>query len=562
MVYAYMMRILKTITEGGQIWAHRVRMAKQVLKIASLTSLLLIGLFFLGSMLQIPSVHYQASAYYLKAQILSGEDSIKVNGPIWRKISHHSTSQSTLSLKPAVVSKVCKRHFAFLLQQLTQNIIQSLNLGTYTFGITIVFFLIRGLYGRRQQHLNGKQLISPILLALKLKLSRKASPFRLGHLPLVKGTETQHLLLSGATGTGKTNALHSFLPQIRKKHQRAIVVDITGEFVEKYYQPSCDILLNPFDPRSAQWHPWAECSHPSDFKTIAQSFIPSSYREDENFWRKGAQEVFAAALKALAYSERTSALSKLLLHDPLSQLSQALQGTTATAYLDMAAEKTAGSIRAVASSFLEILELLPDTDNPFSIRQWLQRSEGWLFLNCSPQHRASSVPLISAWLSIAISNLLQLNPDPKRRLWFILDELPRLNRLRDLENFLTESRKFGGCGVLAIQSPAQLDAIYGKEVTSTLIGNCATRVAFAEYDPEIAYRIAKTFGNKEIKEMQEAISYGAHEMRDGVNLAYHTKHLPVVSPTDLQSLNTHQAFVKLPGKFPITRISFSKIYKL
>ncbi|HNA62659.1 MAG TPA: type IV secretion system DNA-binding domain-containing protein, partial [Rhabdochlamydiaceae bacterium] len=45
-------------------------------------------------------------------------------------------------------------------------------------------------------------------------------------------------------------------------HQRAIVVDITGEFVEKYYQPSCDIILNPFDPKSAQWHPWAECSHP------------------------------------------------------------------------------------------------------------------------------------------------------------------------------------------------------------------------------------------------------------------------------------------------------------
>ncbi|HNA62639.1 MAG TPA: type IV secretion system DNA-binding domain-containing protein [Rhabdochlamydiaceae bacterium] len=524
------MRILKTITEGGQIWAHRVRMTKQVLKIASLTSLVLIGLFFLGSMLQIPFMLYKASAYYLKAQIFAFDDSITINGQVWGEITHHPTSHSTLSLKPAVVSQTCKRHFSLLLQQLTQNVQHSLSLGTYTFSAAILFFLLRGLYGRRQQHLNGKQLISPSLLALKLKLSRKASPLRLGNLPLVKGTETQHLLISGATGTGKTNALHSFLPQIRNRHQRAIVVDITGEFVEKYYQPSHDIILNPFDSRSAQWHPWAECLHPSDYKTIAQSFIPSSYREDENFWRKGAQEVFSAALKALTYSERTSALSKLLLHDSLSQLSHALQGTTATAYLDMAAEKTAGSIRAVASSFLETLELLPDTDNPFSIRHWIQQeqSDGWLFLTCSPQHRSSSIPLISTWLSIAISNLLQLNPDPKRRLWFILDELPRLNRLKDLENFLTESRKFGGCGVLSIQSPAQLETIYGKEVTSTLLGNCATRVAFAEYDPEIAYRISKTFGNKEVKETQEAISYGAHEMRDGVNLAYHKR----LSPTE------------------------------
>lgn len=552
------MRILKTITEGGQIWAHRVRMAKQVLKIASLTSLVLIGLFFLGSMLQISSLHYKASAYYLKAQIFAFEDSITVNGRVWGEITRHPTSHPTLSLKPAVVSQTCKRHFSLLIQELTQNVQHSLSLGTYTFSAAILFFLLRGLYGRRQQHLNGKQLISPTQLSLKLKLSRKASLFRLSNLPLVKGTETQHLLISGATGTGKTNALHSFLPQIRNRHQRAIVVDITGEFVEKYYQPSHDIILNPFDSRSAQWHPWAECLHPSDYKTIAQSFIPSSYREDENFWRKGAQEVFSAALKAMAYSERTSALSKLLLHDSLSQLSHALQGTTATAYLDLAAEKTAGSIRAVASSFLETLELLPDTDNPFSIRQWIQQeqSDGWLFLTCSPQHRASSIPLISAWLSIAISNLLQLNPDPKRRLWFILDELPRLNRLKDLENFLTESRKFGGCGVLSIQSPAQLETIYGKAVTSTLLGNCATRVAFAEYDPEIAYRISKTFGNKEVKETQEAISYGAHEMRDGVNLSYHTKNLPVVSPTDLQSLAAHNAFIKLPGKFPMTQVKF------
>ncbi len=45
-----------------------------------------------------------------------------------------------------------------------------------------------------------------------------------------------------------------------------------------------DFLLNPFDKRGAQWHPWCECQEPYDYKTLAQSFIPSSHSEDENFW--------------------------------------------------------------------------------------------------------------------------------------------------------------------------------------------------------------------------------------------------------------------------------------
>ena len=156
--------------------------------------------------------------------------------------------------------------------------------------------------------------------------------------------------------------------------------------------------------------------------------------------------------------------------------------------------------------------------------------------------------------SVGISSLLQLAPKVDRRLWFVIDELPRLNRLKDLENFLTESRKYGGCGLLALQSPAQLETIYGRTTTSTILGNCATRVAFAEYDAMTAQSIAKSFGEKEIRESQESLSYGAHEMRDGVNLSFQSKTMPVISPTAIQSLNTHEAFIKLPGNLPVTQL--------
>lgn len=554
------MGFFKTITEGGQIWAHRTRMAKQVLKIAIFTSVFIGVSFFCYRLAQIPKVYYQAFGYHLKAQILSPfHETILVNGRFWGEITKLRTSKETLSVKSETVIRVCDPYISFLGKQITHTVNLSITIGTYAFGVSLVFFLFKGWRSRKKQHIEGKKIVSFRKLALQLIISRRASPIKLGFLPLIKGTETQHILISGATGSGKTNAYHLLLPQIRKQLQRAIIVDTTGEYVEKYYREGKDILLNPFDQRSVSWHPWCECSQVEDYKSMAQSFIPSSYREEENFWRKGAQEVFYAALRECAEVKSTASLSKLLLRDPLTTLTTFLKGTTATAHLDLSSEKTAGSVRAMASTFLECLDLLPDTKTPFSIRDWVHKenSDSWLFLCCTVRQRSSLISLLSAWLSISIFSLLQMPPDINRRLWFVIDELPRLNRLKDLGDFVTESRKFGGCGLLAIQSPAQLDTIYGRDTTSTLLGNCATRIAFAEYDPATALRISKSFGDKETLESHEALSYGAHEMRDGVNLSFQNRTSSVVSPTALQSLNTHEAFVKLPGNLPMTKLKLN-----
>ena len=130
----------------------------------------------------------------------------------------------------------------------------------------------------------------------------------------------------------------------------------------------------------------------------------------------------------------------------------------------------------------------------------------------------------------------------------MIDELPTLQKLKELELFVTESRKYGGCGLFALQSPAQLEKIYGRSSAHTIIGNCSTRVIFAEHDPEISKAISLSLGEAEVKEYQEGISYGAHEVRDGVNLSLQTRNLPIVSPTDIQSLESNHAYVRLPGK--------------
>ena len=107
---------------------------------------------------------------------------------------------------------------------------------------------------------------------------------------------------------------------------------------------------------------------------------------------------------------------------------------------------------------------------------------------------------------------------------------------------------------MALQSLAQLESIYGREITKTIVGNCGTKIAFSEQSHEVAEMISRSFGQREIKEYHEGMSYGAHETRDSVSLSQHIKNQPLISVTDIQALKRNQAYVKLPENLPITKI--------
>jgi hypothetical protein len=54
----------------------------------------------------------------------------------------------------------------------------------------------------------------------------------------------------------------------------------------------------------------------------------------------------------------------------------------------------------------------------------------------------------------------------------------------------------------------------------------------------------------------EGFSNGANEIRDGVSLNEHKRLKPVVNITDIMSLNDLEAYLKLPGNLPVTKLKF------
>ena len=78
---------------------------------------------------------------------------------------------------------------------------------------------------------------------------------------------------------------------------------------------------------------------------------------------------------------------------------------------------------------------------------------------------------------------------------------------------------------------------------------------------EIAERMSKWLGVQEVSETIENISYGAHQMRDGVSLNDQRKEKPTIHPDRLMKLPDLEAYLKVPGDYPIAKVTF-EIHRL
>lgn len=383
----------------------------------------------------------------------------------------------------------------------------------------------------------------------------KKGSFRIGGVPVPKAFEPEHFLICGAPGTGKTNLITTMLEGIRKEGKRAIVYDTAGSFVEKFYRHGHDVLLNPLDKRTDIWSPWVDVPHEYQYDQIAESTIPDKHGDP--FWSKAARGTLVAVLRKLARQQHTliSILLERVLRSPVADLAAFVKGTDAAAFISSEGERTSAGIQAELASVMRSFSYLDDTTDAFSIRKWVEneKDDSWLFITVKADQLPSLRPLITVWLDIAISAIMSLTPNRERRLYCVIDELPTLQRLPSLGDFLARARKYGGCGILGFQSYPQLKATYGQEDAAAITGYCSTWVAMRANDTDTAELVSKNLGRVEQVEANEGMSYGVNDMRDGVNLSRMQVTRPLVIDTEINNLPNLAGFLRFGRNLPVVR---------
>lgn len=423
-----------------------------------------------------------------------------------------------------------------------------------TLGFAWYCFTVIGKGLGSNQFLRGARLSSARHLRWKLSRVQKGC-LRIGGIGVPLSFEPEHILISGAPGTGKTNAINIMLEGIRGAGKRAIVYDPTGAFVERFYRPERDILLNPFDARSHQWTPWVDANEDYHYDQIAESVVPESGKDP--FWAKAARGTLVAVMRTLRHQDRmlVSIMLDILTRSGLKVLSAFVANTEGAAFVSPEGERTSAGVQAELASVLRGFRYLDDTTEGLSIRDWVADDEddSWLFITVKADQLPTLRPIMTMWLDIAISAIMSREPDRDRRIYCVIDELPTLQRLPSLSDFLARARKYGGCGILGFQSYPQLEATYGIQEAAAITGYCSTWVALRANDTPTARHVSENLGQVEQVEANEGMSYGVSDMRDGVNLSRVQVTRPLVMPTEVINLPNLTGYLRFGRDLPVIR---------
>lgn len=547
----------KDFTRGGQITLHNIRMYLQIIdKVLWIVGSIFVVLLILALyVLTTPYQRYVSGEYMasLAALILNPDGTDYFIQPSGMKTL---VKYSDVAHAPLIKKIITDVYYRLIIASF------------FSFLVTILSYMgiSRWLKSRGKQHtddvaIRGDRFVPKDAMRHLLVRHQINSDLILAGLPLVKNKETAHFFFHGTTGTGKSNAIKELMDQIRERGDRAIIYDKSCNYLEEYYRPQHDVLLNPLDQRGEPWDLWKECRDAADFDSLAAAQIPMPLSNQDPFWINAARIIFSAAAFEMRHDKERSVakLLQTLLTADLQSIQKYLKGTEAETLTSDKIEKTAVSIKSVLATYLKSLKYVNDDGQAFSIRQWVQddRAANWLFITSLGDRHETLKPLISSWLDIAVNALLSLPTSQTRRIWLILDELTSLQPLPYLTQTLSESRKFGGCAVIGIQNYAQLSKLYGNDGAREISALLNTRFMFRQPDPETAKWAAINFGESITDEVREGISYGANTMRDGISINRVETQKQLVSYSEIMSLADLVAFVRLPGQLPLTRLQFS-----
>ena len=553
-------------TQGGQTHLHKLRMLQQVVGATFKVGLWIAFAVFIGLVYYYHSwQEFWLIGVYAKAWFMTNcpatISSLSPSSLI------HMADGSSQSFSDSMIMNSANMHYQmeYFMWTGIKKLIQSLSVGMVGSGLISWFWTRKGSKGQEKEIISGLELVTPKKLTKSVK-EFGASHYSIANIPTPKDSEFYHTMVSGTTGAGKSNMLNHLLNQIRANGDQAIVVDTTGTFVSGFFDSDKDILLNPFDTRSTPWNMWREMANSALVKEVCAALIPPVPKRDP-FWADTASTVLGECMLHLMDNNEMTYknLVEMILMMPLETLQDRLKDTPANILVEKSVEKTANNIRMTLVKSIEGFTALEESFGGTSLlNRMVSDDKGWIFLACVPDQRKILRSIFSAQLSLIISGIKRrpvVAEEDRQRIWIIIDELASLNEIPDLRSALDEVRKFGGCMVLGFQDFGQLEAIYGQETVSSFSNLTGTKILLRCEDPKIAARNANYFGEQEIKETTESISFGAHQMRDGVSLSERTYTKPLVTGTDILRLRDLEAYLKFSQGLPVAKVKFEYRHK-
>lgn len=394
-------------------------------------------------------------------------------------------------------------------------------------------------------------------------------PYMLGGVAIPRKLETRHNLFVGTTGAGKTRLFIQFLSAVRARNEPAIIPDPGGEMLRRFYRPGVDLIWSPDDSRSTGWTAFNDLHSVLEYKLMAQNFVRPPADGKDGDWFLKAANLVAHTLSALddmgntdeEFRTNESLFHALLMapaHGEKGSLQGLLTDTPSRIYFASGAEKALDSIRGIVGDVMEPLRWVED--GPLSIHDFVrsidQRGEDevapWLFLPYTDASFSTFSNFYTALVSMAIQAGLLLSENGERRWHLVLDEMPALGKIADIDKALTRLRKYGCVVTGGVQSTAQFKKHYGDAGSVELMSCFGNWAMLRVSDPDTAEFLSKFVGQYEYWEASKTKSSSTSVGQDvsttkSESEALSLKQKPLIMAREFQELPDLAAQVVIGG---------------
>lgn len=149
-----------------------------------------------------------------------------------------------------------------------------------------------------------------------------------------------------------------------------------------------------------------------------------------------------------------------------------------------------------------------------------------------------------------------------RNVYFILDEFGNMPKIDKFDKMITVGRSRKIWFNMVVQSYAQLENVYGKNIADIVKSNCGMKMFIGSNDIETCKEFSELCGNVTVSTTSVSRSMNSHQ--GDVNFSSQLQTRPLIYPSELQKINnktdTGNAIIVTFGNYPL-KTKFTPSYK-
>ena len=179
------------------------------------------------------------------------------------------------------------------------------------------------------------------------------------------------------------------------------------------------------------------------------------------------------------------------------------------------------------------------SDSNFDLRAF-RRKPATVYVGVGQDQLLTLAPLLNLFFQQAVSELSKATPgqDEPHQVLFLIDEFAMLGAMPTLATGLALLAGYNIRIMLIIQGLGQLEEIYSRTGTESILQNCSLQIFFASNDDSTTNHVSKRLGTKTVKTHSRSQS-------EGWKTTSSTSHIarPLLSPEEVRRLDAKKALI-------------------